>query len=188
MHYYSLLVLRNALLHYCIKCFCYKTLIHDQIVQICCVSIIQAYSTPQISSDMNQHGFCIEVGEYDVGKFPVTYDFREYALYCVYRESAWCRESLQRRKAFEKLLPVSSPPLRCTFVSLSPLTPSFSLSLPVIPGVAYKVMCTSAEQQGCVGSCFLFLFLFLVFLGTSHIYVSILGSPFSTPPHRESPH
>lgn len=66
-------------------------------------------------------------------------DFRESSLYFVYRESAWCRESLQRRKAFEKLLPVSSPPLRCTFVSLSPLTPSFSLSLPVIPVAAYEV-------------------------------------------------
>lgn len=59
-------------------------------------------------------------------------------MYCGYRESAWCRESLQRRKAFEKLLPVFSPPLLCTFVYLSPLTPSFSLSLPVIPGVAYE--------------------------------------------------
>lgn len=60
----------------------------------------------------------------------------ENALCTVYREPVWCRESLQRRKAFEKLLPVSSPPPHCTF---SPLTPSFHFHYLSIPGDAYEV-------------------------------------------------
>lgn len=106
-------------------------------------------------------------------------DFGEQALFCVYIETAWCRESLQHRKAFVKLLPVFSPPLLCTFVYLSPLTPSFSLSLPIIPGVAYEVTVFLCKAAGLCG---------IFFFSTFHIYFSVLGSPFSTPPHRESPH
>lgn len=102
--------------------------------------------------------------------FQSRYDFREYSLYCVYRESAWCRESLQRRKAFEKLLPVCSPPLHCTFVSISPLTPSFSLSLPVISVRGLRVYFAPLLSSRVVWA--------HVFFFLPHIYFSILGSPF----------
>lgn len=105
--------------------------------------------------------------------FQSPYDFRESSLFCVYRELAWCRESLQRRKAFMKLLPVSSPPLRCTFVSLS--TPSFSLSLPVIPGVAYEVpLLSSRAVWAHVFCCLFFWYLLYVFL---HSGVTLFHSP-----------
>jgi len=110
-------------------------------------------------------------------RFQSHNDFGECLLSCVYREPVWCRESLQRRKAFEKLLPVSSPPLHCTFVSLSPLTPSFSLSLPIILGVVYKVTVFLCWAAGLCGLMILCGYLF-----------SFLGSPSFPPPHRESPH
>lgn len=136
--------------------------------------------------------FFLRVGEQKVSKFPVTWWFHRMILCSVYREFAWYRESLQRRKAFEKLLPVSLPPLHCTFVSFSPLTPSFSLSPPVIPGVAHEVtmfLCMAAGLCGLLVVFVFFLLFFVFFLFcTSHMYFSILGSPFSTPPQRESPH
>lgn len=36
------------------------------------MSIFLVYSLPQVNSDENEQGLCIEVGEYDVDKFPVT--------------------------------------------------------------------------------------------------------------------
>lgn len=115
--------------------------------------------------------FFLRVGEQKVSKFPVTWWFHRMILCSVYREFAWYRESLQRRKAFEKLLPVSLPPLHCTFVSFSPLTPSFSLSPPVIPGVAHEVtmfLCTAAGLCGLL-VVFVFFLLFFVFFFFAHL-------------------
>lgn len=100
-------------------------------------------------------------------------DFGEQALFCVYIETAWCRESLQHRKAFVKLLPVFSPPLLCTFVYLSPLTPSFSLSLPIIPGVAYEVTVFLCKAAGLCGF-FFFFYLSYLFLRSG---VALFHSP-----------
>lgn len=52
--------------------------------------------------------------------------------------------------------------LRCTFASSCPLTPSFSLSKPAIPGVANLVIWSSSKSRGCVGACFIFNFLMLL--------------------------
>lgn len=98
----------------------------------------------------------------------------ENTLCTVYRESAWWGESLQRRKAFEKFLPVSSPPPHCTDVlSFSTLTPSFSLLIPVIPSVAHKVTVLPFWAAGLCGCVFFFL---------PPIYISpFLGHPFPLP-------
>lgn len=59
--------------------------------------------------------------------FHSHYHFREK---CLQRICEWYRESLQRRKAFEKLLPVSLSPLHCTFVSFHPLILTFTTCNP----------------------------------------------------------
>lgn len=133
-------------------CIFYTFLFWNSQKTIHCIDLLYvniSYSRPQVHLDVNLHGLCMR--KVKLVNFQSHYDFRECSLYCVYREPVWWRESLQRRKAFEKLLPVSSPPLHCTFVSLSPLTPSFSLSLPIMPVVAYKVsvfLCWAAGLCG----------------------------------------
>lgn len=144
------------------------------------MSIFQVYRIPRTSNCRCELAwpFVLKLVTTSLVNFQSHYNFREYTLYCVYRESAWCRESLQRRKAFEKLLPVFSPPLHCTFVSLSPLTPSFSLSLPVIPGVAYEVTVFLCWAAGLCGLMFFFFFSFWVPL----ICISpFWGHPFPLP-------
>lgn len=88
-----------------------------------------------------------------------------------------CRESLQRRKPFEKLLPVSSPPLHCTFVSFSshPLILTFTICNPRCSLRGYS----SAEQQEWVGSCFFFVFFFLGYLSCIFLHsgVTLFHSP-----------
>lgn len=108
------------------------------------------------------------------GKFPVTLNFRESPLCCVYRESVWWRESLPptQESLWEALSCVfTSSSLH--FVYLSPsLTPSFSLSLPVNPGVAYEV--TVFPLPWLCGLIFFFFCLSYLFL---HSGVTLFHSP-----------
>lgn len=123
--------------------------------------------------DRGYYNLCCK---WDVSKFPVTYHFIEK---CLQRICEQCRESLQRRKAFEKLLPVSLSPLHCTFVSFHPLILTFTTCNPHY--CQTWLQSSTVELQVCVGA---FLFFFFGYL----MYFFILGSPFSTPPHREPPH
>lgn len=97
---------------------------------------------------------------------------------CVYREPAWCRESLQRRKAFEKLLPVSSPPLHCTFVSLSPhpLVLTFTTRNPRCGLWGYHVPLPNSRAMWAHVFFFVFFFWYLAYVFL-HSGVTLFHSP-----------
>lgn len=118
------------------------------------------------------------MSEYDVGKFPHTHMISENSLHAVF---------------IENLRGVGSPsnagkPLRSYFLSLhllfvallflTLLTPSFSLSLPVIPGCGlqgYRALLQN--KQGCVGSCCVFFFLGYLSYLCLHSGVTLFHSP-----------
>lgn len=132
-----------------------------------------------VNKERNEFDCCFfKEGKSEVSKIPVLLRFQ--------------RNCLQRICAGAGSPSNAGKPLRSSFLSLYlplnallflPLSPSFSLSLLVIPDVAYKV--TMFILQESISEWALVSFFFLCI---SDICLSILGSPFSTPPHKESPH
>lgn len=118
-------------------------LLHTFCIASLCVNI--SYSTPHIHLDWS--GLCIELGE--VGKFPLALWFQR-MLFVLF---------------IENLCGVGSPsnagkPLRSSFLSLHLLLialfllspPRFTFTTCQSPVMPTRLLCSPAEQQGCVGS------------------------------------
>lgn len=114
------------------------------------------------------------------GKFPVTFWFQRINFVLCLHRNCVVQGVPPTQESLCEASSCTLPPLFFTSLYLSVLTPSFSLSLPIIPNVAHEVTAFLCKAAGVawtpspppapVQKCF-----------------SVLGSPFSTPPHRESP-